>query len=770
MRPWRRPSATRATATATETAMTTGRNEPCPCGSGKRFKHCCGMPGVAEPGAPPTAHADITPIVALIENGQLAQAEAAAQALLGTQPEAGRAWKVLSITQMRQGKDATASLTRAAELLPQDAEAHANLGGWLRQRGEWQGALESLRRSLALEHRNPDVLSDAADVQRALGRPREAITLYQTALQLEPRRAAALNNVGNAFLDLEEPREAVRWYDRALTLLPNDPQIQCNLANALRLAGEPARSLNLTRRLLLQAPQLAMAHNNLGLLLMAQGEAAGAISSFREAVRLAPQHVPALLNLGGALKESGQLPEALALYSRALELDPRRADAQEDLGYMLLESRRIAPAEAAFRRALALKADSARAHLGLATTLRVQRRAADAEASCERALGLQPKNPEALALLGELHADRGRFPEARAQFERAIAVQPDFAAGYASIANLQRMRIEDKSWLAGASALLSRPLPAAQQIQLHFALGKYFDDVARYDEAFAHYRQANELTRSGSAGYDRARLEALIENVRRLCSVALQRAPALAGVPSASAQPLIIIGMPRSGTSLAEQILASHPDVFGAGEVRFWDRAFSVLEREAHAGADALAQALPRVAHDYSAELLEPAGAALRVTDKMPANFLYAGVIHAALPQARFIHMQRHPLDTCLSIYFQHFFNVSPYASDLSGLAHYYTQYRRLMGYWRQVLPPETLLEVPYEGLVADPELWTRRMLEFAGLPWDSRCLEFYQTERVVITASRWQVRQKLHQGSSGRWRNYEKHLGPLLPLLDLPA
>jgi tetratricopeptide (TPR) repeat protein len=749
--------------------VSAARNDPCPCGSGRRFKHCCGaVQGAAVVTDAGTAQADLTALVALLEDGQLAQAESAATARLGKEPAGGLLWKVLSVAQMRQGKDARAALMRAAQLLPEDAEAHANLGGWLRRRGEWQAALASLGRSLALEHKNPEALTDAADVQRALGRPGDASTLYQTALQLDPRRVPAILGLGNALLELGEPRQAVRWYDEALTVVPDDPQIQCHLANALRLAGEPVQSLHLTRRLLLRAPQLPMAHNNLGLLLMAQGDVTAAIESFRECLRLDPEQVSALLNLGGALKESGQLAEPLALYSRAVELEPRNAAAQEDLGYMLLESRRIAQAEAAFRRALTLREASARGHLGLAATLRVQGRTAEAEASCARALELQPENPEALALLGELHADRGRFPEARAQFERAIAVKPDFAAGYASIASLQRMRPEDEAWLAGATRLLARPLPAAQQAQLHFALGKYCDDVARYDEAFAHYRQANELTLRGSSGYDGARLEALIGRVMQLCTPALMRSPA--ATAAASAQPLFIIGMPRSGTSLAEQILASHPDVFGAGEVRFWDRAFLVLEREAAAGAERLAQALPRVAHDYLAELPPGAAAALRVTDKMPANFLYAGVIHAALPQARFIHMQRHPLDTCLSIYFQHFFNVSQYANDLAGLRHYYTQYRRLMGHWREVLPAGTLLEVPYEGLVADAELWTRRMLEFAGLPFDARCLEFYRSERVVITASRWQVRQKLHGGSSGRWRNYEKHLEPLRPLLDLPA
>src|ERR1700743_84544 len=154
----------------------------------------------------------------------------------------------------------------------------------------------------------------------------------------------------------------------------------------------------------------------------------------------------------------------------------------------------------------------------------------------------------------------------------------------------------------------------------------------------------------------------------------------------------------------------------------------------------------------------------MRITDKMPANFLYAGLIHAVFPRAKFIHMQRHPLDTCLSIYFQEFFNVSPYANDLNHLAHYYGQYQRLMAHWRKVLP---VLDVPYEGLVEDPEQWTRRMLEFIDLPGDPQCLRFHENLRAVITASRWQVRQKINSGSVARWRNYEKHLGPLLSLAE---
>jgi hypothetical protein len=231
---------------------------------------------------------------------------------------------------------------------------------------------------------------------------------------------------------------------------------------------------------------------------------------------------------------------------------------------------------------------------------------------------------------------------------------------------------------------------------------------------------------------------------------------------SDSRLPLLLFGMPRSGATLVEQILACHPAVCGAGELRFWGRA---LERAREQGVE---RALASLGGEYLERLARPAGAAERVIDRLPANFLYAGLIHAALPGARMIHLRRDPLDTCVSVYFHDFRHVSPYANDLDDLAHYYAQYQHLMAHWREVLPAEVLLEVPYEGLVADPQAWTRRMLEFAGLGWDARCLRHDESERVVISPSHWQVRQKITAASVGRWRNYQKHLGPLLQLAAL--
>jgi len=422
----------------------------------------------------------------------------------------------------------------------------------------------------------------------------------------------------------------------------------------------------------------------------------------------------------------------------------------------------VADAAASFRSALSQQPHNVAAHLGLALALRLQALNTEAQASCRAALALEPRSSSALSLLGELCADRGQFAEAQELFERAIALDANCAPAYSSIAAHRRMARTDSAWLEGAQRLLGNPLPLAEQIDLRYALGKYFDDVGEYGQAFSSYQAANELSKRCTTSYEPVQLTHLVDRIIRVCDSAFvgeQRSETCD-----SERPVFIIGMPRSGTSLAEQILASHPQVYGAGEMRVWDEAFATVERSLASGG--VRTALASVARDYLAQAPAQAGSASRVTDKMPANFLYAGLIHAALPRARIIHMRRHPLDTCLSVYFQNFFSVSPYANDLGSLAHYYGEYLRLMAHWRRILPAAALLEVCYEELVADAEHWTRRMLEFIGLAWDPQCLEFHRTDRVVITASRWQVRQRINAGSVGRWRNYENYIAPLRHLV----
>jgi tetratricopeptide (TPR) repeat protein len=365
-------------------------------------------------------------------------------------------------------------------------------------------------------------------------------------------------------------------------------------------------------------------------------------------------------------------------------------------------------------------------------------------------------------LLGEIRADSGRFSEAEELFRRAIEVDPSFPFAYYSIATNRKMTASDGAWLAGTEALLAQPLPLRHEISLHYARGKYFDDLGRYADAFASYRLANELVRRYGIEYDRSGIEERVDRViQRFDATSIHR---LQSDGPSSERPVFIVGMPRSGTSLTEQILASHPAVFGAGELPFWQSAFTAYEAaglEDHAGAGLI----PGMAQEYLERLGTLAPAALRVVDKMPTNFMSLGLILAAFPRAHIIHLKRHPIDTCLSIYFHYFSHLHPYANDLGNLAHYYGEYRRVTDHWRAVLPAANFMEIPYEELIEDQEGCTRRMLEFVGLPWDPKCLDFHETDRTVITLSKWQVRQKMHTRSAGRFRNYEKFLGPLAVL-----
>ena len=584
----------------------------------------------------------------------------------------------------------------------------------------------------------------AAALQPAAADPGRELTALVTMLH-----AGALDAVEQRCRTLLEarPLDGMLWKILSVALLRQGSNALPSLARAVELL-----------------PRDAETHLNLGIALAATGKRADAVASYRRSLALNPAGIEALNNLGNVLRELGERREALALYSQAVQLDPTRPDSHCNFATVLFELRRISDAEEAFRRAVALAPRHAPAQLGLAAVLRVQGRTAEAETCCAAALAAEPHSAAATSLLAELRADRGQFAEAQTLFQQAIGLDAGFATAYCGIAQHRRMTPADTAWLAGVEALLAKPLPLGQQVSLRYALGKYFDDTGQYDAAFDNYRQANELSKGFGIRYDRSRLTQRIDRLMSTFDAGSVRG----AHPGASAAelPVLIVGMPRSGTSLAEQILASHPAVFGAGEVRFWDDAYTAFA-EAQARGEPLARALPQLSREYLARLTAHCGGRPRVTDKMPANFLYLGLIHAAFPRARILHMRRHPLDTCLSIYFQNFFNMGPYANDLGNLAHYYGEYLRVMAHWRAVLPPTALLEIPYEGLLEDQEGWTRRMLEFIGLPWDPRCLDFHRTERVVITASRWQVRQRLNSSSLGRWRRYARHLAPLEYLVE---
>jgi tetratricopeptide (TPR) repeat protein len=625
--------------------------------------------------------------------------------LLGARPTSGVLWQLLGIALGKQGKDALPALARAAQCLPDDAVAHLNLGNALGR----------------------------------LGRLEEARASYRSALTLRPEFAEAHNNLGDVQLELGQLDDAVISCRRAIQIRPDFAEGHLNLGKAFARLGQLEEAMVSCRRALEIRPDFAEAHNTLGNALLKLARVDDASSSFRRAMLINPDFAEAHVNLANAQRSIGRLDDAVAGYRRALLIKPDFIEAYTELG----------------------------------TALRLQLRSTESETSCRKALEINPASAATLAVLAELRADAGRFAEAEEFFKRVTSIDPESPEAWAGLARMRRMTPADGDWLATAQRLAGQGLPPQRELLLRYAIGKYFDDLKDFDQAFLNYRRANELASRCGPVHDRNLLKLSIDRIIGLYDDKWVSQARSAANPST--RPVFIVGMLRSGTSLAEQILASHPAVFGAGELTFWGAAAAAATAAATAtvGASAAPEiqmsdaTLAALGNDYLDLLQHLSPDALRVVDKMPTNFLFLGLIHAALPHARIIHMRRNPIDTCLSIYFQHFEAANAYANDLEDLAHYTIEYRRLMQHWRTVLPADVLLEVPYDGLVSDLAAWSRKMLEFIALPWDSRCLDFHRTARTVVTASKWQVRQELFASSVERWRQYEKFLGPLERLIE---
>lgn len=498
-----------------------------------------------------------------------------------------------------------------------------------------------------------------------------------------------------------------------------------------------------------------------------RGHYAAAVERLREAVSLDPNRAVTRNRLGGALVSLGRYPEAEQEFRRAIELDPGFAKPHFNLGIVLFWKGDLQAAEVAYLRAVELDPANVEAWVGLGMTLGTVGRVADARACFEKALRLHPENVSAYCSFGWLAGVEGKFEEAESMFRRALEIDPRRSHAWAPIADLRRMTTSDRDWLDGVMRLVEAGVPPLEEASLQFALGKYFDDTGDFAEAFKHYRRGNELHRQLAQPYDRAARIAFFDDM--IGTYTRERLAYGGSAATDSRQPVFVVGMMRSGTSLVEQIIASHPQAAGAGELDFWiDRMRQHEHRLRRAPPE------PELAREFVASYLgilsRRAPGALRVVDKSNFNSDVLGLIHLAFPNARIVHVRRDPADSCLSCYFAQFANTLGFTTDLEELAHYYREHRRLMMHWRSSLPSGVLLEVAYEDLVADQEAWSRRIIEFIGLQWDARCLEFHKTRRPVLTASQWQVRQPVYSRAVGRWRNYMQHIGPLLDLRKLES
>jgi tetratricopeptide (TPR) repeat protein len=493
-----------------------------------------------------------------------------------------------------------------------------------------------------------------------------------------------------------------------------------------------------------------------------RGAYAEAVELYAQVVEIDPRNVQALHNLASALEKLGRLAEAEGHLRQAVAMNPNFAEAHCNLGIVLRRKGEISESEVWLRQAVKLKPNFLDARIQHGVTLLALGRLRETRARLGKVLKTAPRNADAWYLMGHIAKMEGRFEEAEAHFKGALEINPKMPNAWAALAGTRKMTRADAGWLDSAKELLVAKISHAEEADLRFAVGKYCDDVGDYKQAFQNYQRANQLLKTLAEPYDPEARACFVDDMIRIYQ---RDANSGAGAgASDSAKPVFVVGMPRSGTSLVEQIIATHPKAKGVGELGFCSDSMRSHDSELRRGMlDTPTK--KKLAETYLKILESKSGDAPRIVDKAPGNSDFVGAIHSVFPNARIIWMSRDPIDTCLSCYFQHFSVAMNFTMDLADLAHYYRSHRRLMEHWRRVLPDGSMLEVPYSELVAHPEKWTRKILDFLDLEWDPRCLDFHKTERQVITASIWQVRQKIYKDSVSRWRRYEQFIGPLLGL-----
>jgi Flp pilus assembly protein TadD len=524
------------------------------------------------------------------------------------------------------------------------------------------------------------------------------------------------------------PEEAIAPLTHAASLNPNNPTIQ----------------------------------HDLGLACLETGRLDQAAHAFQRAIAANPRYTDAYFRLGVTQERLGQPQAAIVAYDKATELLPGHTEAWFRAGALVYLLGHVNEAVGCFRRAAATGPKTSFGRLGAARALLAEDRDAEAERTLRQLLALDKEHPMALDLLGNVLADKGNFEEARACFARAIAAAPLLAGAYYDLVRCRRLTEEEADLIPQMEAALNTPGLATQhRTRIHLALGKAADDLNNPERAMHHYNAADTL-RAETVPFDAAAFDT--EITRLIATFTAERLATAAATGNPSATPILILGMPRSGTTLVEQIISSHPEVAGAGELGFWGDRATAWHRAGPAGLQA--PFLTEAANDYLALLEKRAPKSPHVTDKMPFNFLWAGLIHLALPNATFIHCRRAAIDTALSIHQTQFNPLLPFPTGGPALVAYFASYTRLMAHWRQVLPPARFIEVDYETLTAEPAQEIPRLIAACRLPWNESCLHPERNNRIVKTPSKWQARQPIYRTATNRWRRYEPWLGALRPLL----
>ncbi|TWB36499.1 tetratricopeptide repeat-containing sulfotransferase family protein [Nitrospirillum pindoramense] len=668
--------------------------------------------------------------------GQADQAERLCQHVLALWPGQSDALHLMGLMAHAYGNLDLAidHLRRACQAPRVPAVYLSNLGEMLRQRGLLAEAEVAARRAVTMDNTLVAGWNNLGIILQEAGKLDDSLSCLERVVALQPNYAEAHNNLGNTLKRMGRLDQARQRYEYALNLAPAYAEAQSNLANLLNDLGRPDEALAAARKAIDLNPRLSDAYINAAAVELGRNRNEEALRWIDALLSYAPLHAGALTVRATALRHLERLEEALGDARRAVSIQAENGEAQNVLGEVLQAVGLHEEALAAFDKA-------------------------------SKTLGFAPE--KALINRGVVLMERGDKGEAKVAFEQVLAQYPRSASAWFNLSDLHRFQAGDPA-VTRMESLLYGPDPLQSQTDrtaLNFALGKAWMDIGDADRAFGYLNEGNRQKRA-TFSYDSAATERWMADIAAAFPAGIfgKAKATLAG----SDQAVFVLGMPRSGTTLIEQILASHPQVAAAGELSTFNALVNQLGPYPQTAPHLTPEICGGLGQRYLDFVRPLAGSRRKVVDKMPSNFLFAGLINLALPDARIIHVRRDPVDTCLSCYTKLFTREQLFTYDLAELGQFYRAYERLMDHWRAVLPADRFIEVQYEDVVDDLEGQARRLIEFCGLAWDPACLDFHKTQRTIRTASLNQVRQPIFRSSVGRWRPFAAQLTPLLAALGI--
>jgi tetratricopeptide (TPR) repeat protein len=679
----------------------------------------------------------VTQATKLYSSGKFNEAENLLKNILDKQPKNFNALHLMGLVFYSKGnfKNAIILIKKAIDINPKSSDFCSNLCEILRISKNYDEAILYGEKAVSLNAKSFSALCNLGLAYFDKGDLDKAKSLQENALSINPNFVVSLNNLGSVYRNLKQKDEAIKFYKKAYSISPNHLEVLNNLGAVLNELEKPDEAIKFLIQAIKLYPNFAEAHFNIANSFTAKEQTDKAEIGYKKAIELKPNYIEAFKCLAMLYKEDNKLELAKEIAEKALETNQEYAELYCVLADIYNKNAFPFKAQELYLKAIDLKPDLASAYIAL----------------------------------GYLKTEMGKIEEAENLYNKAKEIDDNKLSASLALIQIKKISENDESFKYILNEFENKKsISGKKNIAVNFALGKAYDDLKDYDKAFSHFLEGAKLKRK-TINYSAENNNLIVENICKFFTKEKIKTWSNGGCKSKL--PIFVLGMPRSGTTLTEQIIASHHSVHGAGELSDLMKIACMPKEVETVGYpfslnDIDKTDLKEMGQRYVAGLKLRNPKAKHITDKMPANFNYVGLIHVMLPNAKIIHVKRNAVDTCLSNFTKLFNETQSHSYDLFELGNFYRNYDILMKHWKSILPKDAFYEVQYEELVSDNENQARKLIEFCGLEWDDACLDFHKTERSVKTASVTQVRQPIYNSSVERWRKYEKHLKPLLDAL----